>query len=215
MNKIAIITGGERGLGYELATKYISEGYTVYSLDLLKANTQKNKKYIKTDITNEKQVIRALKKIDKIDLLINNAGIMRRGTTFDSDEDDFDKLFAVNVKGAWLVTKYALPNLTKEASVVMISSRHSSLPENPGLYGLTKKTLEHIGELLEKEPQAKNKAIKVKTAILGPFESELSKIGYSKKKYAQRKNMMNIDEVANKLYKFIKSKKKKLKLIPN
>lgn len=212
MNKTIIITGGERGLGYELATKYLQEGNIVYSLDLKKTNTQKNKKYIKTNITNEREVIHALKKIPKIDILINNAGIMRRGTTFESTQKEFDELFSVNVKGVWLTTKHALPKLNKNAKVVMISSRHSNLPPNPGIYGLTKKTLEHIGELLEKEPTAIKKKILVKTAILGPFESELSKTGYTKKEYSKRKNILKTDEVAKKVHKFIESKKKKMKL---
>lgn len=214
MGKTIVITGGERGLGLELAKKYLLDKQNlVYSLDLKKESEQENKKFMKTDITNEAQVVKALKKIDKIDILIHNAGIMIRGETFDTISDDFDKIFSVNVKGAWIVTKHSLEKLSKNAKIAIISSRHSALPSNPGIYGLTKKTLEHLGELIEKNAKITSKSIQVKTAIIGPFDSKLSRTGYSKEKYAKRKNLLNIVELTQELHKFIDSKKKKINII--
>ena len=206
----AVITGGERGLGLALSLVLINEGFEVFSLDLVKGPSVKGKKFIKTDVSDEKQLSRSLKKVTGVDLLVNNAAIMRRGSAFESSCDDFDALFSVNVKGSWLVLKHFLPLLNKGSQVVMISSRHSSLPSNPGLYGLSKKNVELLGSLFEKEARVKEKKIKIKTAVLGPFRSDLSKIGFSDEEYAKRKNVLSKEEVAEKVFELIVGKKKKL-----
>ena len=131
--RMAVVTGGEQGLGFALSELLLSEGFKVFSFDLKKSSSRDNKFFLKVDVSDEKQVIGAFKKISSVDVLINNAGIMRRSSTFNSSVKDFDLLFDVNVKGAWLVTKHALHKLNKNARVLMISSRHSSLPNNPGL----------------------------------------------------------------------------------
>jgi NAD(P)-dependent dehydrogenase (short-subunit alcohol dehydrogenase family) len=208
--RTVLITGAEQGLGFALSDLFLKNGFRVISFDLLKGKSQKNKEFIKVDITSEAQVVRALKKVKNIDFLINNAGIMRRANTFESSLKDFDLLFSVHVKGTWLVTKHALPLLSNGASVLMISSRHSSLPANPGLYGLSKKIVEHLATLLEREPLAQKKNIGVKLAILGPFKTKLSETGYSKEEYARRKNLLDKEVVASKVFKLLMSKKKKL-----
>ncbi len=208
--KIAVVTGGERGLGLALSLILISEGFKVFSLDISKGHIVKGKSFIKVDVSDEKQVRRAFKKIGEVDLLVNNAAVMRRGDAFGSSVEDFDALFSVNVKGSWLVLKHSLPLLNKGSQVIMISSRHSSLPSNPGLYGLSKKNVELLGSLFEKEALVKEKKIKVKTAILGPFRSDLSMTGFSEKVYAERKNVLSKEEVAEIVFELIVGKKKKL-----
>jgi NAD(P)-dependent dehydrogenase (short-subunit alcohol dehydrogenase family) len=208
--KVAVITGGEQGLGFALSDLLLKEGFVVFSLDLSQSSAIDNKHFLKVDISDEKQVVKAFSKIKSVDALINNAGVMRRGFTFQSSVKDFDFLFSVNVKGTWLVTKHALPMLNKNAQVLMISSRHSSLPNDPGLYGLSKKNVELLGDLLGREPLAVKKGIVVKTAILGPFKTKLSMTGYSKEDYAKRENLLSKEIVASKILKLILSDKKKL-----
>ena len=208
--KTVLITGGEQGLGYALSSLFLDNGFRVVSFDLAKGRAQKNKEFVKVDVTSEAQVLRALKKVGEIDFLINNAGVMRRANTFESSVKDFDLLFSVHVKGTWLVVKHALPKLSKGAVVLMISSRHSSLPANPGLYGLSKKVVELLADLLEREPLAIKKNVQVKTAILGPFKTKLSETGYTKEEYARRKNLLDKEVVASKVFNLLMSKKKKL-----
>ena len=208
--KTVLITGGEQGLGYALSSLFLDNGFRVVSFDLAKGRAQKNKEFVKVDVTSEAQVLRALKKVGEIDFLINNAGVMRRANTFESSVKDFDLLFSVHVKGTWLVVKHALPKLSKGAVVLMISSRHSSLPANPGLYGLSKKVVELLADLLEREPLAIKKNVGVKTAILGPFKTKLSETGYTKEEYARRKNLLDKEVVASKVFNLLMSKKKKL-----
>ena len=210
MMKTVLITGAEHGLGYALSSLFLDNGFRVISFDLAKGRAQKNKEFFKVDITNESQVVDALKNVGEIDFLINNAGVMRRGSTFESSVSDFDLLFSVHVKGSWLITKHVLPKLALDAKVLMISSRHSSLPANPGLYGLSKKIVEHLAELLEREPLAIKKNVQVKTAILGPFKTKLSETGYTKEEYARRKNLLDKEVVASKVFSLLMSKKKKL-----
>ena len=207
--KIAVITGGERGLGFALSSLLISEGFKVFSLDLVEGDFLEGKTFLKVDISNEAEVSSALVGVGKVDLLINNAAVMRRGDTFSSSCDDFDVLFSVNVKGAWLVTKHVLPLLNRGAVVVMVSSRHSSLPVNPGLYGLSKKNVELLAELLEKESFVKNNNISVKSAVLGPFRTDLSRTGFSDDDYEKR-NLSSKEEVAGMVFELIFNKAKKL-----
>ena len=210
MMRTILITGGESGLGYALSSLFLENNFKVISFDLKQGVNQKNKEFVKVDITSEVQVLRALKKVGDIDFLINNAGVMRRANTFESSVKDFDLLFSVHVKGSWLVIKHVLPKLSKGAVVLMISSRHSSLPANPGLYGLSKKVVEDLATLLEREPLAIKKNVQVKTAILGPFKTKLSETGYTKEEYARRKNLLDKEVVASKVFKLLMSKKKKL-----
>ncbi|MFP4567693.1 MAG: SDR family NAD(P)-dependent oxidoreductase [Candidatus Woesearchaeota archaeon] len=208
--KTVLITGGEHGLGYALSSLFLENNFRVISFDLTKGRSQKNKEFFKVDITDELQVTRALKKLGDVDFLINNAGVMRRATTFESSVSDFDLLFSVHVKGTWLVTKHVLPKLSSDARVLMISSRHSNLPSNPGLYGLSKRVVEHLADLLEREPLAQKKDVQVKVAILGPFKTKLSETGYTKEEYARRKNLLDKEVVASKVFNLLMSKKKKL-----
>ncbi len=208
--KVAVISGGERGLGFALSLILINEGFKVFSLDVNRGHRVVGKTFLKADISSEGDVRRTMKKIGSIDLLINNAGIMRRGDIFSSSVKDFDDLFSVNVKGSWLFLKHSLSYLNKGAVVVMVSSRHSSLPINPGLYGLSKKNVELLAELLKKESLIKKKNVFVKTAVLGPFRSELSKQGYSLREYNNRSDVLSKEVVAEKVFKLICSNKKKL-----
>lgn len=207
MMKTVLITGGEQGLGLALSDLFLDNGFRVISFDLKKSKSQKNKEFFEVDISVESQVVEALKNVDDVDILINNAAIMRRGSTFSSSLDDFDALFSVNVKGVWLVTKHVLSKLSFGAKVVMVSSRHSSLPSNPGLYGLSKKNVELLGVLLEKEDLFQRKGLVVKTAILGPFRSKLSETGYDKVEYSRR-NLLGCEVVAKKVFDFLLSDEK-------
>jgi len=208
--KTAVVTGGEHGLGLALSSLLVNNGFVVFSLDVKRGKTLFNKFFLKTNISKEADLLHAFNKINGVDLLVCNAGIMKRGSLFDLGVKDFDEVFSVNVKGSWLTLKCALSKLNNSSKVLLISSRHSSLPYDPGLYGLSKKNVEHLGVLFEKEPLVVRKKVVVKTTVLGPFKSDLSMTGFSKKSYSSRKDVEDVDVVAKKVFDFISSKKKLL-----
>lgn len=135
-NKVAIITGGAGSIGKITAQLFLEEGAKVFLVDIsedaLKKTSEelgnnKNLAYAAADVTQSADVQRyaaeAEKKFGKIDVFFNNAGI--EGVVkpiVDYPEDVFDKVIAVNVRGAWLGIKYVLPRMNDGGSIINTSS---------------------------------------------------------------------------------------------
>jgi len=151
-NKVAIISGGAIGIGKAVACRLGKEGATVALFDinknLLKKTVEEFKKEnIKVkgyaiDISNEEQVSKAISQVEndwkKIDVLINSAGIVGPTSTkiVEYATADFDKLYEVNLKGAFLITKYTLQKMEKKGNgrLLLISSM-AGKEGNPGMIG--------------------------------------------------------------------------------
>lgn len=151
-NKIAIITGSAEGIGKAVAYRLGKEGATLALFDLNKALLQKTvkefEKYgIKTkgyllDISNETEVSKAVSQVEKewqkIDILINSAGIVGPTSTKITNfpTDDFDRIYEVNLKGTFLITKYTLKKMEKAGigRLLLISSM-AGKEGNPGMVG--------------------------------------------------------------------------------
>ena len=135
-NKVAVITGGAGSIGKITAQLFLNEGAKVFLVDIsedaLKKTAEelgggKNIAYAAADVTKsadvEKYAAEAEKKFGKIDVFFNNAGIegvVKPITEY--PEDVFDKVIAVNVKGAWLGIKYMLPRMKDGGSIINTSS---------------------------------------------------------------------------------------------
>ena len=134
-NKVAIITGGAGSIGKTTAKLFLEEGAKVLIVDL----NESQLKEVQTELANENVAIfaadvskanevesyvnEAIKRLGKIDVFFNNAGI--EGVVkpiVDYPEDVFDKIIAVNVKGIWLGNKYVLPKITDGGSIILTSS---------------------------------------------------------------------------------------------
>ena len=137
--KGAIITGGSRGIGKEIAKKFAKENYNlVINYVSEKTNTEELKKefealgaevlFIKTNVTSyeecEKMAKDAINKFGKIDVLVNNAGVTKDSLLLRMKEEDFDTVINVNLKGTFNVTKACIPYMMKKKSgkIVNISS---------------------------------------------------------------------------------------------
>src|ERR1700761_8806277 len=88
-----VVTGAASGLGLAIAKAAQSEGARV------------------CDIADEEQVKQALSGFPRLDAVVNSAGIARRAKVDETSMADFDAVMAVNMRGAFLVSKYALPPL--------------------------------------------------------------------------------------------------------
>jgi NAD(P)-dependent dehydrogenase (short-subunit alcohol dehydrogenase family) len=136
--KVAVVTGGSRGIGRATVEKFLAEGARVTSLDLdepdvAPADPAAALALVRADVTSEADVSRAMAAVvaahGTIDVLVNNAGI---NTYFDATamtEAEWDAVFAVDLKGAWLCCKHALPAMkrARRGSIVNIASIHASL----------------------------------------------------------------------------------------
>ena len=133
-NKNALVTGGSSGIGKAIAETLNSQGANVYVLDLneSKSNTLKGISTIKTDITNSIKLKEVFNKLpDKINILINNAGIGLVGNIEQTDEKDFDNLYNVNIKGVYNCVKTFLPKMkTNGGAIINMASIVSHVAVN-------------------------------------------------------------------------------------
>jgi NAD(P)-dependent dehydrogenase (short-subunit alcohol dehydrogenase family) len=150
-DKVAIITGGAGadvgGTGSAITTKLANLGAKVVVVDINIENGEKLVKqlndqgqtalFIKCDVTSEQEIITAveqtIKTFGKLDILINNAYITEHTTSIlEVSAELWDKQFAVNVRGHFLFSKYAIPYLIKNetSSIVNISSVSSLLGDD-------------------------------------------------------------------------------------
>ena len=125
-NKVVIITGASSGIGKALAEKYASEGWNIVvaarRLDRLQELKNQLKSVevlaVKTDVTVEADckylIDSAIQKFERIDLLINNAGLSMRASIEDVEMDVLRKLMDVNYWGTVYCTKFALPHLLEQ-----------------------------------------------------------------------------------------------------
>lgn len=133
-NKNALVTGGSSGIGKAIAETLNSQGATVCVIDLNEneSNTALGISTITTDITNLDTLKEALKEVpDQIDLLINNAGIGFVGNVEQTEEEDFDRLYQVNVKGVFNCIKAVLPRMkVKGGAIINMASIVSHVAVN-------------------------------------------------------------------------------------
>ncbi|CAN5505316.1 SDR family oxidoreductase [soil metagenome] len=128
--KVCIITGGSSGIGKACVEKFLNEGFIVVDASRTKKGKviDPNYFYFKTDVAKESDIKKLFsfveKSFGKIDTLINNAGFARFANLADSKTKDFDDMFAVNVRGLYLCTRYALKTMLKrqQGDIVNVSS---------------------------------------------------------------------------------------------
>lgn len=139
-NRVALITGGSRGIGKAIAKKFAVEGYNLvvnYRSDNtnleelekeLKENTNIDVLFVKADVSNysecEEMAKKAIDHFGRIDVLVNNSGITNDNLLMRMKEEDFEKVIDVNLKGTFNVTKNVVPFMVKQRSgkIVNISS---------------------------------------------------------------------------------------------
>src|ERR1700754_2336939 len=106
--KHVLVTGAASALGLVIANAAQAEGAAITAIDRVTSPFENSRI---CDITDEDQVKRALSGLPRLDAVVNSAGIARRAKVDETDMADFDAVMAVNVRGAFLVSKYALPHL--------------------------------------------------------------------------------------------------------
>jgi 2-keto-3-deoxy-L-fuconate dehydrogenase len=117
--KSAVITGGGSGIGKAISTLFAKQGADVHIVELnaeageqTVAEIEQNggKAFVySADVSNQQQVLETFLKIDKIDILVNNAGVAHIGRADTTEEADFERIFNINVKGAYNCLYAAIP----------------------------------------------------------------------------------------------------------
>jgi 3-oxoacyl-[acyl-carrier protein] reductase len=138
LNKSVIVTGGARGIGKRIAEKFAEEGANIIITDINESVLEEAKKIsemYKTNVIGIKQnvsiesdcknvVEQAVKTFGKLDILVNNAGITKDGLAIKMKEEDFMDVININLKGTFLMSKYALSvmSLNRYGKIINISS---------------------------------------------------------------------------------------------
>lgn len=144
--KTALVTGGASGFGAEIARAYVREGAKVVILDLNKQGGEAVAKEagsgtvaVAGDVTKkadiEAAVARAVEAFGSLDIVVNNAGwTFRNKPMMDVTEEEFDKVFAINVKSIFLMTNAVVPLMRKQGggNIINIGSTAGVRPR-PGL----------------------------------------------------------------------------------
>ncbi|WP_258358627.1 SDR family NAD(P)-dependent oxidoreductase [Moorella sulfitireducens] len=163
LNKVVLITGGGLGIGRAASLLFAEHGAKVVIADLNEKNAQETVGLIKekggeacyfiADIAEKEQVEAlfkaVLEKCGRIDVLVNNAGIYYQGNAVETPVDVWDKIMAVNLKGAYLCSREVIPvmekqgggviiNVSSEAGLVGIKGQVAYNVSKAGLIGLTR-----------------------------------------------------------------------------
>jgi 3-oxoacyl-[acyl-carrier protein] reductase len=162
---IAIVTGGVTGIGYSVAAALSKQGFktVICDVDAARGKAMEEKsagvEFAACDVTSEQQVgaliDEVMGKYGRIDVLVNNAGIIRRRTSEEISVSDWDQVFAVNARGAFLFCKYAAPIMKKQKSgrIVNISSiagKLGDITSAPG-YGPSKAAMDSLTKTFARE----------------------------------------------------------------
>ena len=169
MRKIALITGGSRGIGAACVRAFAEDGYSVAFLynnsrekaealvQQLRAEGRDVSAY-RCDVADPAQVKNVITEIlrtyRRIDALVNCAGIAHIGLFTDMTEDEWDRLFAVNVRSAFSVTKAVLPGMIsrQNGAIVSVSSMWGEVGASCEVaYSATKAALIGLTKALAKE----------------------------------------------------------------
>ena len=133
-NKVALITGAAKGIGFATAKRFTEEGAKVMLADLNEAAVMEAVGQLKhaephvLDVTDRASIQRAVDSIiakhDRIDILINNAGITQDARLVKMTEEQFDAVIDVNLKGVFNCTQLVVPHMleAKKGSIVNASS---------------------------------------------------------------------------------------------
>ena len=140
--KVALVTGGRGGIGRAICGRFLREGATVYAADLSEQGSlgapEDRGRFLRLDVTSEGEAQAAMARVEqecaKLDILVNAAGIEIEKTIEQTSLADWNRIFAINVTGTFLVSKYALPLLRKSGSGSIINfGSYDGFIADPGL----------------------------------------------------------------------------------
>jgi NAD(P)-dependent dehydrogenase (short-subunit alcohol dehydrogenase family) len=134
-DKIAVVTGGGSGIGEAIAALFARQGAHVVILELDEASARGGVEKIRAaggkadaiacDVAEPRQVDAVFpqiaSKLGRIDILVNNAGIAHIGNIERTTEEDFDRLYRVNVKGVYLCARAAVPIMLRQGGGVILN----------------------------------------------------------------------------------------------
>jgi NAD(P)-dependent dehydrogenase (short-subunit alcohol dehydrogenase family) len=180
--KIALVTGGNSGIGLATARRFVQEGAYVFITGRRQANLDEAVKQIGRNVTGVQGDVAKLADLDRLfeqikkekgrlDIVFANAGIAKFAPFGNIDEEHFDSIFGTNVKGLLFSVQKALPLMPDGASVILNASIVGSkgLPAN-SVYSATKAAVRSFARTWTTDLKARR--IRVNVVSPGPIETE-------------------------------------------
>ena len=195
MKPSILVTGAYGGMGKATAKLLRDKGFRVFALDKFIDEAEENIIPIEADITDEASVKLAFEQIKKqtdgLFAIVHFAGIYMLDSLVEMESADFEKIFKINLEGAFLVNKIFLPMLSENSRIVITTSELAPLDPLPftGIYAVTKAALDKYAYSLRMELQLKGikvsvlRAGAVKTDMLGVSTSALDRFCENTKLY--------------------------------
>ncbi len=182
-NKVAVITGGTTGIGFAAAKRFVDEGAKVVltgtnpeTLKAARSELGERVDVIASDASSENDIKSLFEavvaKYGKIDVLFLNAGIAKFAPWESHSVEDFDKQFAINVRGPWLAIKHAIPVVNDGASIIATTSvaNQTGMP-GASAYAASKAALQQLVRTAAAELSPRG--IRVNGVSPGPIETPI------------------------------------------
>ena len=188
-NKVALISGGARGIGAAIARIFAQEGAKLVIGDILEEDGRRTAAeitqgggecfFVRLDVTNEADWEQAagevITRFGRLDILVNNAGISARGNVEETSEADWTRTMDVNVKGAFLGSRQAIPLMRNGGggSIINISSGAGIAPQpgTSGAYAASKGAVRIFSKSTAVQYAGEN--IRCNSVHPGPIETDM------------------------------------------
>jgi 3-oxoacyl-[acyl-carrier protein] reductase len=207
--KIALVTGSSRGIGRAIAERLCREGASVAINYISNANSAEeiaaemkaaggDAITLPADVSKLEDIQRlfdqAIDHFGRLDILVNNAGIRISKNVADIDEAEYDRLFAINVKGTFFASQLAARRLSDGGRIINISSAVTRMML-PGysIYAASKGAVDQITRVLAKELGSRH--ITVNAVAPGPVDTELFRDGKSDEQIQQMAQMAALGRI--------------------
>ena len=201
--KIALVTGSSRGIGRAVVERLSREGASVVINYLSSSDTAEEivatitsdggtALALQADVSRVEGIRRLFEKtlshFGRLDILVNNAGIRTTQTVADIQEDEFDRLFAINVKGPFFTCQQAAHRISDGGRIINISSAVTRMML-PGysIYAASKAAVDLLTRVLAKE--IGERQVTVNAVSPGPVDTELLREGKTKEQLQQMAQM--------------------------
>jgi NAD(P)-dependent dehydrogenase (short-subunit alcohol dehydrogenase family) len=170
IGQVAIVTGAGAGIGLAVAQRLAAEGCRVLVADIDRAAAETAATKIgagalghQVDVSDEEQVVSMVEacvtSFGGVDKLVANAGVVHMASLIDTTVEDFDRVIAINLRGAWLCTKHAAPKMIERGggAIVNMSSLAGHIAVGgTGAYGMSKAGISHLSRITAAELRSSN-----------------------------------------------------------
>lgn len=175
MSKVAVVTGGTKGIGLAVVKRLLSNGYKVHNLDIELSEIGIFHQCDVSDVSAVQSCINAIcEQSKRIDVLVSNAGKHLSANIESTDEQTLDALFALNVKGAYAAVQSVLPSMKAQNSgaIILVASDQAIIgKQNSFAYNLTKHALASMAKTTALDYASFN--IRVNAVCPGTIETPL------------------------------------------